>query len=38
MYLFSPSASPEAFRQMLARAVEDWRKIIKLPGFTEALR
>ncbi len=34
----APSASPEAFRRVLAKEVEDWQKIVKLPGFAEALR
>ena len=34
----SPSASPEAFRHVLAKEVEDWRKIVRLPWFFEALR
>ncbi len=34
----APSPSPEAFRRVLAKEVEDWQKIVKLPGFAEALR
>ena len=34
----APSASPEAFRRVLAKEVDDWRKIVKLPGFSAALR
>ncbi len=34
----APSASPGAFRRVLAKEVEDWQKIVKLPGFAEALR
>ncbi len=34
----APSASPDAFRRVLAKEVEDWQKIVKLPGFAEALR
>jgi len=34
----APSASPEAFRRVLAKEVEDWQKIVRLPGFAENLR
>ena len=34
----APSASPEAFKRVLAKEVEEWRKIVRLPGFAEALR
>ena len=34
----APSASPEAFRRVLANEVADWQKIVKLPGFADALR
>ena len=34
----APSSSPEAFRRVLVKEVEDWRKIVRLPGFAQALR
>ncbi len=34
----APSASPAAFRHVLEKEVEDWRKIVRLPGFADALR
>ena len=34
----APSASPAAFQRVLEKEVEDWRKIVRLPGFADALR
>lgn len=34
----TPSASPEAFAELLAREVKSWEKLVKLPGFAEQLR
>ena len=34
----APSSSPEAFRRVFVKEVEDWRKIVRLPGFAQALR
>ncbi len=34
----TPSQSPEAFKRLLVKEVEDWQKIVKLPGFAQALR
>ena len=34
----TPSASPEDFRALLVKEVANWEKLVKLPGFAEALR
>jgi tripartite-type tricarboxylate transporter receptor subunit TctC len=34
----TPSASPEDFRALLAKEVANWEKLVRLPGFAEALR
>jgi len=32
------SATPEAFRAVLAKEIQNWEKVVKLPGFAESLR
>jgi tripartite-type tricarboxylate transporter receptor subunit TctC len=34
----TPSASPQDFRALLVKEVANWEKLVKLPGFAEALR
>ena len=34
----APSVSPEAFRRVLAKEVDNWQRIVNLPGFAQALR
>ena len=34
----APSASPEAFAELLAKEVKRWEALVKLPGFADTLR
>ena len=34
----APSSSPAEFKGLLAREVDNWEKIIKMPGFADSLR
>jgi tripartite-type tricarboxylate transporter receptor subunit TctC len=34
----TPSATPHEFGVLLAREIDNWRRLVKLPGFAESLR
>jgi tripartite-type tricarboxylate transporter receptor subunit TctC len=34
----TPSATPQQFGMLLAREIDNWRRLVKLPGFAESLR
>ncbi len=34
----TPSATPQQFGVLLAREIDNWRRLVKLPGFAESLR
>ncbi len=34
----TPSATPQQFGVLLAKEIETWRRLVKLPGFAESLR